>query len=216
MSDAELETRWRGLVPDAPYAEAAGRELLDRWREPHRRYHTVDHLAAVLVAIDVLAAGAPDPRAVRLAAWFHDAVYQPQQPDNEDRSARLAVRTLSELGVPAATVAEVRRLVLLTAAHRPEAGDGNGAALNDADLAVLGSARAGYDRYAALIRAEYAAVPDVAFVAGRAALLEQLLSAPSLYATREGRQRWEAAARVNLQRELDRLRDGTAGAAPRP
>lgn len=215
MPAYELEA-WRALLPGAASVDAAGRELLGRWQEPHRRYHTIDHLTAVLAAVDELAAEAADPRAVRLAAWFHDAVYDPQRPDNEERSAGLAVRMLGELGVGTGTVAEVRRLVLLTAGHRVAAGDRNGAVLNDADLAVLGSGAAAYDRYTRQVRAEYASVPDVAFRAGRAALLEQLLSTGRLFWTIEGRRRWEAAAGVNVRQELDRLRDRTAGATPPP
>ena len=67
----------------------------------------------------------PDPRAVRLAAWFHDAVYvgDPAAPAGQDEadSAALARDVLTDprLAVPADVVDEVARLVLLTAAHDP-------------------------------------------------------------------------------------------------
>ena len=38
--------------PDSPASRAVGAELLARWAEPHRRYHTLDHLRAVLAAVD--------------------------------------------------------------------------------------------------------------------------------------------------------------------
>jgi hypothetical protein len=102
--------------PDpAPYAD----NLLARWQEPQRHYHTLTHLTAVLDHVDVLEEHATDPDLVRLAAWFHDAVYLPDRSENEERSARLAERALPEAGLSAARTAEVARLVRLTVTHDP-------------------------------------------------------------------------------------------------
>jgi predicted metal-dependent HD superfamily phosphohydrolase len=182
-----------------------GRDLLERWAEPQRRYHTTDHLAAVLAHVDTLAQDAPQPDAVRLAAWFHDAVYRPDRSENEERSAGLAVRALREAGLAEELVAEVARLVRLTVTHHPEPGDGNGEVLCDADLAVLGSDPQGYAAYAAAVREEYAFVPEDAFRSGRAAILRQLLALPALYRTAAARERFDAPARANLAAELSRL-----------
>ena len=205
---------WRVLlagfgVPDAVAADCAP---LDRYAEPHRRYHDLRHLAQVLGGVDELAPAADDLVAVRLAAWFHDAVYEPTRRDNEARSAALAERVLARVGVPAATVAEVARLVRLTATHTVAPGDRNGAVLCDADLAILGTAPARYDEYAAAVRAEYALVDDNAFRTGRAAVLAGLLGRPRLYATAAAGARFELAARRNVSRELAGLTGG--GAVP--
>jgi predicted metal-dependent HD superfamily phosphohydrolase len=191
-----------GDSPDpAPY----GQNLLDRWSEPQRRYHTVDHLIAVLSRAAELTAHTDEPDAVALAAWFHDAVYRPDRTENEERSARLAERALSEAGVDAARTAEVARLVRLTVTHDPAEGDRNGEVLCDADLAVLAGDPAAYAAYAAAIREEYGFVPDDDFRAGRAAVLRQLLSLPRLFRTPYGHDRWEPTARRNLRTELDLL-----------
>ncbi len=182
--------------------DSGGPALVARWAEPHRRYHTVGHLLAVLDGVDLLSAEALNPDLVRLAAWYHDAVYR-GRPDDEERSARLAEADLAALGLPAPDVAEVARLVRLTAGHRTAPGDANGAVLCDADLAVLGSP--GYRAYTRAVRAEYAHVPEEAFRAGRAAVLRGLLDLPALYRTPLARERWEAAARANLAEELIRL-----------
>ncbi|WP_055490500.1 hypothetical protein [Streptomyces sp. TP-A0356] len=212
MTDLDaLRSRWLQTLlavredaagPDpAPYAD----NLLRRWSEPQRRYHTVEHLAAVLDHIDVLAAYADDPDAVRLAAWFHDAVYLPERSENEERSARLAERALPEAGVPEATTAEVARLVRLTVTHDPEPGDANGAVLCDADLAVLAAPPRAYAAYTARVRQEYGFVPDEAFRAGRAAVLRQLLDLPRLFRTPYGQREWETTARHNIAAELELL-----------
>ncbi|MET7846646.1 HD domain-containing protein [Streptomyces avermitilis] len=212
-----LHRRWLGALvgarggaahPDpAPYGE----NLLRRWSEPQRRYHTVEHLVAVLDRIDLLEEYADDPDVVRLAAWFHDAVYFPDRSENEERSARLAERALPEAGVSGARTAEVARLVRLTVTHDPADDDRDGRVLCDADLAVLAAPAEAYAAYAAAVREEYAFVPDAAFRAGRAAVLRQLLDLPRLFRTPYGEREWEERARENLREELARLDDGGTG-----
>ncbi|MFD8813269.1 hypothetical protein ACFV23_17690 [Streptomyces sp. NPDC059627] len=208
----ELRFRWRRALlvahgdeahrPDPdPYAD----ELLRRWQEPQRRYHTVAHLTAVLDRIDVLEEYADDPDLVRLAAWFHDAVYLPDRSENEERSARLAERALPEAGISAEKTAEVARLVRLTVTHDPAPGDRNGEVLCDADLAILAAPPAAYAAYTAEVREEYHFVPSDAFRAGRSAILRQLLDLPQLFRTPHGRTEWEPTARYNLAAELELL-----------
>lgn len=202
-----LIDRWTALA--GPDAAGLGRDLIDRWSEPHRRYHTVAHLERVLDGVDELAGEADDADAVRFAAWFHDAVYGTgsgaDSASNEELSARLAEAELPGIGLPADRVAEVGRLVRLTAGHEVASGDRNGAVLCDADLAVLGSSATDYADYARAIRAEYAAVPDELFRPGRAAILADLLKLPTLFRTATARGRYEAAARANLAAEIAEL-----------
>lgn len=191
-----------GPRPDArPYGEA----LLARWAEPQRRYHTLDHLVAVLARATELTGYAHDPDTVALAAWFHDAVYRPDRSENEERSARLAERALREAGVAEARTAEVARLVRLTVTHDPADGDRDGEVLCDADLAVLAGDPAAYAAYAASVREEYAFVPDEDFRAGRARILRQLLGLPRLFRTPYGFDQWEDVAHRNLLTELELL-----------
>ncbi|WP_194373254.1 HD domain-containing protein [Streptomyces alkaliphilus] len=199
------ETRLLRLLGEQPEVTALTHTLLGRWGEPTRHYHTTAHLWAVLNRLDLLTGHAEDPVAVELAAWYHDAVYVPGAPDNEERSARLAEKELPLLGVPAERVAEVARLVRLTAGHRTDPGDTNGEALCDADLGVLGGPPEEYARYTAAVRMEYAAVPAEEFRAGRAAVLRELLDLPLLYRTPYGAAHWEATARYNLRAELELL-----------
>lgn len=157
----DLVRAWRALLAPhttSPNVDAAGQALLACWAEPHRRYHDLEHLRGVLSAIDDLEQLAEDPDAVRLAAWYHDAVYAGRS-DDEELSAVMAEQSLSALGLPAEFVAEVGRLIRMTVEHNPAADDSNGAVLSDADLAVLALPRADYQRNSAAVRAEYAHVP---------------------------------------------------------
>ncbi|MFJ8664290.1 hypothetical protein [Streptomyces sp. NPDC093600] len=209
--EQDLLDRWTSTLlaaragregPDpAPY----GRNLLARWAEPQRRYHTVDHLRAVLDRIDEIPSAGAELELVRLAAWFHDAVYRPERSENEERSAALAEKALTEAGLPARDVTEVARLVRLTTTHDPAPGDTNGEILCDADLAILATDPDTYEGYAAAVREEYAFVPDDAFREGRATVLRQLLALPALYRTPYGAATWEARARRNVVAELEGL-----------
>ncbi|MFD7963641.1 hypothetical protein ACFV5J_22850 [Streptomyces zaomyceticus] len=219
--DPALLQRWNATLRAAragregadptPY----GRNLLARWAEPQRRYHTVDHLRAVLDRIDELAdqgGEGGELELVRLAAWFHDAVYRPERSENEERSAVLAEKALTEAGLTPHEVAEVARLVRLTVTHDPAPGDLNGETLCDADLAILATGPDTYGGYTAAVREEYGFVPDDAFREGRAAVLRQLLDLPRLFRTPYGAAAWEERARENLERELAALTD-TSGSA---
>lgn len=177
-------------------------ELLARWAEPHRRHHDVAHLDDVLRAVAELAdRGATfDRTAVDLAAWFHDAIYDIGRDDNEDRSADLARARLA----PPELAAEVARLVETTKTHAIAEGDANGAALSDADLAVLGAPPERYAQYAAAVREEYSAIPDEVFRPARARVLAALLDG-AMYHTQQGRDLWERRARDNVTAELHAL-----------
>jgi len=206
LADAWHATcRSAGAVADDAAVAAAGEALLARWHEPHRRYHDAEHLADVLAGVDALAGDAADAAAVRLATWFHDAVYDSNPGSDERRSAELAAEVLTALGVPQERVAEVARLVRLTEHHDPVAGDADGAVLCDADLAILAAEPGRYGRYVAAVRAEYGQVPEPMFRQGRAMVLRALEAMPRLYRTAAGRERWEAAARANVARELSEL-----------
>lgn len=211
MGVGDLLTSWRTLLPAAPATLAArvGADLLERWSEPHRHYHTVSHLTVVLGVLDEQSAHAADLAAVRLAAWFHDAIYDPHRVDNEEASALLAEASLPALAVSPERVAEVARLVRLTASHDPAPGDRNGELLTDADLAVLAGSPEAYASYTAAVRREYAHVTDPNFATGRASVLSNLLALPHLFHVQALRDRWEDVARANVARELQALRAPT-------
>jgi predicted metal-dependent HD superfamily phosphohydrolase len=192
---------------DHPAATEQGALLLQRWNEPRRRYHDLVHLSAVLDALDLLCPSGVEVT-VRLAAWFHDAVYEARPGADEEASAVLAEQVLDQLGAPVAAVAEVARLVRLTATHDPAVDDLAGALLVDADLAVLAGSPADYARYTEAIRQEYVHVPDPVFRIGRAAVLRALLDKPFLYRTSAGRDRFETAARANVCAEIAGLETG--------
>lgn len=202
-----LKERWSATFSeDAPYDEVdvCGDDLITRWSEPFRRYHTLDHLERMLDVVDDHGAHSEDPQAVALACWFHDAIYDPTRLDNELESAELARAILPALHVePSETV----RLVLVTVRHEVTPGDRNAALLCDADLAILATDPATYARYAEQVREEYAHVSADLFRVRRAEILRRYLDRPEIYHVPEIRRGWERRARANLSAELDALGD---------
>lgn len=214
-----LEQRWlvdcSTAAPQAPppAVAEAGRDLLGRWGEAHRRYHGTTHLAEVLAAVDTLCAaeevGTQDRVVAVLAAWFHDAVYAvAPAAGNEAASAALAERTLATLGVDAVTRSRITASVLDTEHHGltgAAAQDPARVVLHDADLWVLAAPVARFDEYCAQVRAEYSHVPAATYARERSAVLRPFLVREHVYRTDHARLTWEPPARENLARELTRL-----------
>ena len=195
-------------------------ELLERHSEPNRRYHGVEHIAAVLRGLVELT-GDLDPELV-LVAFFHDAIYDATRIDNEERSAQLAEERLRRVGLTDSTIGFVCETIRATAGHQlpdqsalpgGEADLERAAAFLDADLSILGAWDKTYSGYAEAIRQEYAHMEDHAFTQGRAGVLRSFLDREQLYFTDAGQMAWEAAARRNLQRELTSL-EAILSAAP--
>ena len=216
----ELRAAWSRCVDDSRDARVLFDSLMGRHREAHRHYHGVRHVTWVVRHVEELAAAEPvdDIGAVVVAAFFHDAIYDPQGSGNEAASARLADRELTVLGWDEARRQRVAAMVEATARHDVPSGSGTDAAtpididiavLLDADLAVLGSEPASYQAYVDGVRSEYAHVSADDWRSGRTQVLQSFLDRPSVYATPTGRTRWEARARANLAAEVASLSDRT-------
>lgn len=214
----DLRHAWTALTRDLGLPPGRAGRILDdlvaRHAAPTRAYHTLRHVRQVLADVDaLLAAGEPahDPAAIRLAAWFHDAVYDATATGNERASADLAEEALRLLGLEPARRADVAALVLTTADHLPVTDDAR--ILVDADLAVLGATPAAYARYRQAIRREYRMVPEERWCRGRAEVLQRFLARPRIYSTPSMQARVERAARRNLAAELETLRSATRTSA---
>ena len=178
-------------------------DLLARYGEAHRHYHTLEHVAACLAGLDRWRQAAERPEEVELALWFHDAIYDPHGGDSERRSADLARAQLAALGVPSGAIDRVARSVEATERH--EARGGDEALVIDIDLAILGASPDEVDRFERRIRQEYAHVPDALYRAGRRQVLQGFLSRPAIYQVPPVRAALEARARANLQRLVEQL-----------
>ena len=212
--EEELRARWEADLGGGRRSRATFDALCGRYREPTRRYHSLVHVLRVLRAIGELSGrvAVADPAAVRLAGWYHDAIYDPRSGTNEADSATLATDELTALGCAEHRVTLVGELVRATADHRPGSVTDPVAAavLIDADLAVLAADPRAYQAYVDGVRAEYAHLDDGAWRRGRSAVLRGLAGRERLFHVEPIAER-EATARANIAAELarwNRRRDG--------
>jgi predicted metal-dependent HD superfamily phosphohydrolase len=197
--------RWDEATTVLGGTSEAWPRLEARYGEPHRRYHTLTHAAAVARDSAWLAEslGETDRAIVTLAAWAHDVVYDAKPGEDERASAAWAREALE--GVAEAHIERVEGLILATIGHDAPPDDLLATALLDADLAVLGAPGTQYAAYARGVREEYAKYPDDVWCEGRIAVLERLLSRP-LYRSEATRTRWASTAETNLTAELTHWR----------
>lgn len=189
-------------------ATGDGAQLRDRllacYAEPHRHYHTLQHLTECLDMLAPLAALAEHPGEVEVALYFHDAIYNVRASDNEQQSADWAQRELRLAGVRDDAAARVHALVLATRHDALPVG-ADQQLLVDIDLSILGAAPARFEEYERQIRREYAWVPSLIFRPKRRAILAAFLARPTIFSCAPLRERLEAAARANLQQSLAQL-----------
>src|SRR5262245_7191495 len=179
-------------------------DLIARYEEPHRGYHTLDHILDCLKEFQSVRSSATEKDAIEMALWFHDAVYDPRATDNEEQSAQLAEDVLRRAKVPDHFIRCVRDLILATRHQAlPELPDAQ--LLVDIDRAVLGQSAERFDAYETAIRKEYQWVPKKIFGEKRAAILKSFLDRQTIYATPEFQKKYEPTARANLERSIRRL-----------
>lgn len=212
--------REAGATASDAEIEHLGRQLIAHWREPSRRFHTLRHVVEVLSRVDELAEETHAPALVRIAAWYHGAVFCPGgDPNNrpgEDKlsSAALAKKQLPAIGLAPEDVERVSQLV--SALHRHVAldpADVDAAVLSDADIAVLAVEPQRYATYLKTLREEYAHLPLGEYLAARVSIITALLSRRRIFRSPRGSQ-WEETARQNLQLELHRVRKELAKLDP--
>lgn len=179
--------------------DAAGvtwESLHSRYSEPHRHYHNLRHIGAMLAKMDEVS---PGHTAMELAIWFHDVIYDPRARDNEEQSAAFFVTEMADHLDPV-LCSEVVRLILATDYARERTGSADEDLLRDIDLSILASAPGDYQAYVEAVRREYAHVPDEDFRKGRKTVMERFLEGRIFHTDAFAAE--EARARQNISAEM--------------
>lgn len=202
-----LTARWAetlNLVGSTGAPSSVFEEILTKYQEPWRFYHTLKHLRSGFEVLDHFFKSKVTGQ-VELALWYHDFEYDTHASDNENKSAEVASDRITKiLQIPLNFAIEVGQLILAT---KYTAGPSTDQAkiLLDVDLSVLGEAPAVFDQYEEDVRKEYSWVPEVDFRNGRREILERFLN-PTIYNTTEMRSSlYEVRARENLKRSIEKL-----------
>ncbi len=202
------EQRWTALwqrLGAQGDASAVYNDLVTRYSEPHRAYHTLEHIGHCLDEFEQVRHLTTNPDAVELALWYHDAIYDTKAKDSEERSATLAVEVVRSASLPDNLGQSVANLITATK-HTSAPIDPDVRLLVDVDLSILGQTEDKFDEYERQVRKEYEWVAEDAFVAGRSAILKSFLDRPTIYSTLFFRNKYEMQARRNIAVSLARLR----------
>lgn len=184
--------------------EALYGQLLVCYAQPHRRYHTRQHLDECFVHLAQVRQWAERPDEIEIALWFHDAVYDTSRHDNEEKSADWARTAVLSEGIAADVADRIHALVMATRHHAQPIGHDT-ALLIDIDLGILGAAPDRFAEYEAQVRQEYAWVPAWVYRRERRKVLQGFLNRPCIYVTPHFQAVYEAQARDNLRHSLAAL-----------
>lgn len=203
----DFQSRWLSLFGNScseSLLQSIYNQILIHYSEPHRAYHTFEHIQACLRHYDTIRDQLENPSAVELAIWFHDVVYDPKSNNNEEKSAEFAQKALSGLGCEPGLIQEVYDLILLTKhPSQPHALDEK--FLLDIDLSILGSREEVFMEYENNVRQEYKSVPNFLYRRGRKKILKSFLDQDRVYQTDYFRELLETQARINIEQVIKRL-----------
>jgi len=180
-------------------------EVFTKYSEPKRQYHTINHLEAIIADLKEVKDSIEDWDTTLFAVFYHDIIYKASSSTNESDSAKLAMEKLSEIGFPSNKIAKCSNMILATKSHE-QSDDNDTNFLIDADLAVLGRSQYDYQIYTEQIREEYSIYPDFMYNTGRKKALQHFLDMDSIYKTEHFIEKYERAARINIQHELEELK----------
>jgi predicted metal-dependent HD superfamily phosphohydrolase len=217
MSTPELvgkvKDHWNKLIQkycqDTSLNDRFFEEIEKKYTGRNRHYHNLHHIEALLQLCEQYNDHLADKEVVALAVFYHDIIYNVLRKDNEPRSALLAVKRLYALGVPEDKTAQVKLFIEATQTHTITGTVVNKHDLQlflDFDMSTLGAGWNDYLEYTKQVRREYRVYPDKLYIPGRTKFLEHCLQTEFIFQTAEFRENYEAAARVNMARELESMK----------
>ena len=194
---------WHQLGESSP-DEDLFHQLVACYSEPHRKYHTMQHLAECFANLEALRSVAERPAEVEFALWFHDAIYKTRRNDNEEKSAEWARASAQAGGFSGEAIARIYKLVMATKHNAVPVGR-DAKVLVDVDLAILGAEPARFDEYEHQVREEYSWAPGLLYRKERRKVLQEFASRQTIYCTEQFRASRESQARENIACSLARL-----------
>jgi len=186
------------------YCKETFKQLHKHYSKRSRAYHNWSHIMRCLIEFNNIKKCLNHPDEVEMALWFHDAIYDPGQGDNEEKSANWALIFSKKIGKSDIFAERVRALILATKHDTfPEETDAK--YIIDIDLSIFGQPEEVFLQYEEAIRKEYGALEDYYFNQRRVKLLQDFLKRDFIYLTGLYREIYEKIAIKNLKYSIDRL-----------
>ncbi len=179
-------------------------EIEQHYTNKKRHYHTLEHLNKLFNQLSEIKNEIQHWHILLFSLFYHDIIYNTLKSDNEEKSAALAVKRLTQLGIADSEIRLCRHQILATKSHEfSENTDTN--YFTDADLSILGQNWETYSNYILQVREEYAIYPDFIYKKGRKKVVHHFLAMKYIYKTTFFRNTLEQQAKQNLQKELSIL-----------
>lgn len=189
ISDEEAQTRYQ--------------QLYQLYNEPHRAYHNWVHINNFLNLLDLYNTEIQEKGLFEWAIWYHDAIYNIKDKDNEWQSAIL-FQNLFHNNLNKKELEWIDNLIMSTAGHQPRAEENDVYYFLDFDLAILAAEPKVYKTYSKAIAEEYQTLyPKLIYKMGRKKVLKNFLDRPKLFFSKVFFEKYETIARQNLQLELN-------------
>jgi len=188
-------------LSDKPLSISLWNEIKKKYTGRKRHYHNLTHLEALINQLTECRSIINDWETILFSVFYHDIIYNVLKKDNEEKSAELAVKRLSQIRFPLKRIEQCEQQILATKAHtRRDNSDTN--LFTDADLSILGQPESTYREYCLQIRKEYSIYPDLIYKPGRKKVVEHFLQMPRIFKTDFFFDKYEQQTRQNLQEEL--------------
>lgn len=202
----DLTQHWQQLTKAVDISSeqqiVAFEDICTHYSEPHRVYHTLTHLKHFIESLEQVGELSAE---VYFALYYHDVIYKPGNKANEQQSAALATKVLTQWQLDPTFISRVSELILMTESHKCDSADSEACLFLDADMAILGSPLDTYLKYADKVRREFRRYPNFIYNKGRTDFLRQTLKSERIFLSEHFHQRFEQQARSNIAAELQML-----------
>ncbi|PJZ46641.1 HD domain-containing protein [Leptospira brenneri] len=213
-TEEECKARFQTLLEGyqgitQPKKDSLWEEVKNRYTESHRSYHNLNHLYQMLKEYDLVFPKWKDPEVALFALFYHDLIYDVTSKTNEEESAKIAEKRLSELAITQNRIGICVGHILATKSHRlGENCHPDTSYFLDIDISILGSEESKYIEYAKNIRKEYSIYSDEDYKKGRTQVLNHFIENVRLFHTDSFFDRYEMQSRHNIKNEIHSLQKG--------
>ncbi|EOQ96953.1 hypothetical protein LEP1GSC195_2621 [Leptospira wolbachii serovar Codice str. CDC] len=212
--EEKCKSRFQALLQDnkdisVSQKDSLWEEIRSHYSEPHRTYHSLNHLYQMLGEFDSVSKELQDPEIALFALFYHDLIYDVTSKTNEEESAKIAKDRLSELGISQERIEICIEHILATKSHR--LGDKchpDTSFFLDIDISILGSEESKYYKYAKNIRKEYSIFSSEDYQKGRIQVLNHFIENIRLFHTDFFFDEYEMRSRHNVKLEIHSLQKG--------
>jgi predicted metal-dependent HD superfamily phosphohydrolase len=153
-------------------------DILKRWQEPHRKYHTLTHLSDLYNQIQKLSNSTDisltniEKDMLYLISAFHDIIYDPKRSDNEERSAKLFLDVSKKSPYPE-RIHEIAEIIRDTKTHQPRTPLSK--QFSEMDMSIVLAPFSELEVWEEGIRYEYQHVPSLLYKIGRGRFLKKMI-----------------------------------------